>query len=173
MGVCTYGEAQFKFSRALTDEEHSDWLKRLCDPELRFDAGGWGERVLSTEFEFNGSSWGDIGQVHTDLTNVELIAEGKVYGITEALGLILSLLPGDVAVKGGGTFETEGDHWALEVGDDGRSVFELEGRIEYGESDTGELIRAAQEVLKTYGHETQFELPEAIEGLRKAVAAAL
>lgn len=115
MGVYTAGYAYFKFSRALTQEEHDAWVERAKAAE--YEGGDWhsdGGNV-SDQFDINGHTWGDIGVVGTGLDYLDITAEGKVYDIRACLEAVFRLLPADVTVTGGGEFESDGEDWALEA----------------------------------------------------------
>lgn len=127
MGVYTSGYAEFYFSRELTEAEHDVWVEaarkaEYTEGDYHADGGN-----VSDQFDIDGHTWGDIGQVGTTTKYLTLTAEGKVYDIVACLNAVFDLLPPDVAVEGGGEFESDGSDWAIEADEpNGRVVVECD-----------------------------------------------
>lgn len=141
MGTYTTGRFEAGLSRPLTPGELGAWVELVrsfkdrrqeqrrkyrtqadgpyTGPERRAEGYGnrraWSEVFDPETWNVNAEEpvWGDVGTLELSADGFTIEADGKVYDIEEALRVTVELLPEGVEAEGEGSFESDGELWAM------------------------------------------------------------
>ena len=120
MGSYTYGSLEITFDRELTESELKDYIDRVKNykPE-QSDNGYWFDDFDPEHWNINPEELYDEGESLAISTNgIDISIQGaKAYDFDATMKRLLELMPNNIWIwpQQEGFFETEGEHWGVQV----------------------------------------------------------